>query len=87
MTRLAYFSADYASFIIENGALQGALAVSERYYSNQKIIQNLAKFLVVVFRQVQVPEDKVISLSTFLTPFSRRATKKTIFYNNSIFGR
>lgn len=74
LTRLAYFSADYASFITENGALEGALAVFEPGFPSLKKIQNLAKFLVVIVCQVQVPNHKVISLSTSLTPFFPRAT-------------
>ncbi|XP_074329841.1 uncharacterized protein LOC141667310 isoform X2 [Apium graveolens] len=58
LTRLAYFSSDYANFITENGALEGTLAVFEHKPSFKKI-QNLAKFLVVVVHQVQVPTYKV----------------------------
>ncbi|XP_074330795.1 uncharacterized protein LOC141668021 [Apium graveolens] len=67
LTRLAYFSADYTSFIIENGALEGALAVIEPNFPSLKRIQNLAKFLVVVVvRRVQVPNDKVAAVVTIL---------------------
>lgn len=66
LTRLAYFSANYASFIIENGALQGALAVFEPIFPSHKRIKNLAKFLVVVVRQVPVPYDKVGAVVTIL---------------------
>ncbi|KAK1376803.1 hypothetical protein POM88_032996 [Heracleum sosnowskyi] len=66
LTRWAYFSNDYASFVIENGALQGALAVLEPIYPNLKIIQTLVKFLLVVVRQGKVPDDKVRTVLTIL---------------------
>ncbi|KAK1376756.1 hypothetical protein POM88_032949 [Heracleum sosnowskyi] len=60
LTRLAYKFADYASFIIEKGALEGALAVSQSNSPSFKRIQNLAKFLVVVVRQVNVLSQKAV---------------------------
>ncbi|KAL8111259.1 hypothetical protein AgCh_019105 [Apium graveolens] len=67
LTRFAYLSADYARFIIENGALEGAVAVVNKpIFPSPKWIQNLAKFLVVVVRRVQVPNDKVGAIVTNL---------------------
>lgn len=52
LTRLAYIDADYANFIIENGALKGAWPVTvEPIFISFKRIQNVAKFLVVVVRR------------------------------------
>ncbi|XP_074326532.1 uncharacterized protein LOC141664479 [Apium graveolens] len=67
LTRFAYLSADCAHFIIENGALEGAVAVVNKpIFPSPKWIQNLAKFVVVVVRRVQVPNDKVGAIVTNL---------------------
>lgn len=66
LTCLAYKSSENANFIIENDALQGALAVFEPIFPSLKRIQNLAKFLVVVVHQVKVPDDKVGIVVTIL---------------------
>ncbi|XP_074326203.1 uncharacterized protein LOC141664199 isoform X1 [Apium graveolens] len=61
LTRLARVSADYASYMIEKGALEGALAihVDPINYPNLQIIQELAKFLALVVCQVKIPSHKV----------------------------
>ncbi|KAK1376686.1 hypothetical protein POM88_032879 [Heracleum sosnowskyi] len=43
LTWLVYVSADYASFIVENGALEGALAVFERVFPFPKRIKKLGQ--------------------------------------------
>ncbi|XP_074331137.1 uncharacterized protein LOC141668249 isoform X2 [Apium graveolens] len=76
LTHFAYFSADYASFIIENGALEGAVAIIEPIVPSHKRIQNLAKFMVVVVRQVPVPNDKVGAVVTILDAIFRESPNR-----------
>ncbi|KAK1376676.1 hypothetical protein POM88_032869 [Heracleum sosnowskyi] len=67
LTRLAYISTDYARFIIENDDIEGACAVNvEPIFSSLKRTQNLAKFLVVVVRRVQLLDDKLRAVVSIL---------------------
>lgn len=75
LTRLAYVSPDYSNFIVERGALEGALAVKAIYWSS-RMLKNLGNFMAVVVSRVQFDSHKV-GCSTSLFLFSHWSSRNT----------
>ncbi|KAK1405574.1 hypothetical protein POM88_005179 [Heracleum sosnowskyi] len=65
LTRLAYVSRDYSKFIVERGALEGAVAVKTIYWS-YKMLKSMGKFMAVVVSRVQFPSHQVSMVVTIL---------------------